>query len=152
MPLTFEKFNPDTDTREYLKLIDDNMSVIRGKFVQSFLKRGDKSQLSKFLKSSELFTIKADGEVAGFLVYTLKNPSALFIEQLQLKPQFRGQGFGTRALEFVEAKAKEAGCVQLALAVYASNSALHLYQRFGFKKVGYFRLVCWWIYNMRKNI
>lgn len=145
MSLTFEKFDTKIDVAEYLKLIDDNMRVIRGVCMHFFLKYKDKSQLWKFLKESVLYTIKVNGVVAGFVVYTNKG-QILFIEQLQLKPQFRGQGFGTRTLEFVEAKAKESGCVQLELAVYASNPARRLYERFGFKKVGLFRLIWWQIY------
>jgi ribosomal protein S18 acetylase RimI-like enzyme len=153
MPLTFEEFNVDTETKEYLELIDDNLRIIRGAFVHFFLRTGEKKFLQKLLDRSALFTIKANGELAGFISYTLtKSRSVAFIERFNLKTQFRGQGFGTRALEFVETKAKHSGCSRLELAVYASNPALHLYKRFGFKKIGFFRLVCWWIYRMRKDI
>ena len=153
MPLSFEEFNPATDDSEYLKLMDDNLRVIRGSFVHFFLGRGEKKRLQKFLAESALLTIRVNGELAGFIAYTLsKDGSMAFIERFNLKTGLRGQGFGTRALEFVEAEAKGLGCSRLELAVYASNPALRLYQRFGFKKEKLYRGVCWWIFSMKKDI
>lgn len=153
MPLTFDEFNAETDTEEYLRLVGDNMRVIRGEFEYFFLKNKERKQLPRFLKKSKMVTIKVDGELAGFVVYTfIKDRSTLVVEQLHLKPQFRGRGFGTQTLEFVENKAKELGCARLELGVYASNPALSLYTRFGFKKARFWWMVCWWIYLLRKNI
>ncbi|MEJ0053997.1 MAG: GNAT family N-acetyltransferase [bacterium] len=142
-----------TEENEYLELIDDNLRVIRGTFVHFFLRNGEKKRLRKFLRGSALLTIKVNGELAGFIAYTLiNNGSTAYIERFNLKARFRGQGFGTRTLEFVETKARESGCSRLELAVQASNPALRLYKRFGFKETGFFRGVCWWIYNMRKEL
>ncbi|MBI3573447.1 GNAT family N-acetyltransferase [Candidatus Kaiserbacteria bacterium] len=153
MQLTFDEFNADTDTEEYLRLTDDNLRLIRGDLTHFFLNIGEKKRLQGFLKNSVLFTIKVNHELAGFTAYTLiKDRRTALIERFNLKTRFRGQGFGTRALEFVEAKAKESGCSRLELAVYASNPALRLYKRFGFKKIGLFRGICWWIYRLRKDM
>jgi ribosomal protein S18 acetylase RimI-like enzyme len=153
MSLTFEPFNIQTDTEEYVNLLDANLRVIRGEFVQFFRRTIGREgrQFAQLLKKSKLLTIKVNGEVAGFIVYIVsKDRSTVFIEHFHLKPLFRGQGVGTRTLQFVEAQAKELGCTKLELEVYASNPALRLYKRFGFKRIGFFHGVCLWIYKMRK--
>lgn len=155
MHLTFEPFNIQVDAEEYKELLDVNLPVIRGEFVQ-FLRKTtgmEKRQFLQVLRKSKILTIKINEEIAGFIVYTIfKDRSTMFIEHFHLKSLFRGQGVGTRTLQFVETLAKKLECTKLELEVYASNPALRLYTRFGFKRIGFFHRVCWWIYRMRKTI
>ena len=73
-----------------------------------------------------------DGEMIG-LVETLLHPDHLWIENLAVKPQSQGQGFGRMLLAHVERRAVEHGCAEARLqtnAAFATNVALY-------KNVGY---------------
>jgi ribosomal protein S18 acetylase RimI-like enzyme len=68
-----------------------------------------------------------DGEMVG-LVETLLHPDHLWIENLAVKPQHQGNGFGRRLLAHVERRAVEHGCPEARLltnAAFATNVALY---------------------------
>jgi ribosomal protein S18 acetylase RimI-like enzyme len=57
-----------------------------------------------------------------------------FIDELYLRPEFRGQGWGRAALDFVSAQAKREGLRAIHLECERDNSnALRLYRSYGFK-------------------
>mmetsp|Transcript_23592 Transcript_23592/g.57128 ORF Transcript_23592/g.57128 Transcript_23592/m.57128 type:complete len:218 (+) Transcript_23592:126-779(+) len=56
-----------------------------------------------------------------------------YIEQLSVTSDARGQGVGTKLLQWCESTARARGCSTLALGVVAGNPAQRLYERFGFE-------------------
>eukprot|EP00932_Pfiesteria_piscicida_P018246 SRR837773.5104.p1 GENE.SRR837773.5104~~SRR837773.5104.p1 ORF type:complete len:130 (+),score=33.79 SRR837773.5104:57-392(+) len=65
------------------------------------------------------------------MIHTLK-PGEAYIEMLAVSPETRGQGVGTKLLQWAEKVAIERGATVLTLAVVAGNPAKGLYERFGF--------------------
>jgi ribosomal protein S18 acetylase RimI-like enzyme len=55
-----------------------------------------------------------------------------YIEMMSVLPEVRGQGIGTRLLQWCETRARECGAQTLTLGVVARNPAKRLYERFGF--------------------
>jgi ribosomal protein S18 acetylase RimI-like enzyme len=55
-----------------------------------------------------------------------------YIELLNVLPEVRGQGIGTRLLQYCEERARERGAQKLTLGVVDKNPAKNLYERFGF--------------------
>lgn len=55
---------------------------------------------------------------------------------MALLPEYRGKGIGTTLLREMLRITKEAGFGAVSLSVDPNNPALHLYSKFGFKKVG----------------
>ncbi|WP_307290138.1 GNAT family N-acetyltransferase [Bacillus sp. SORGH_AS_0510] len=55
---------------------------------------------------------------------------------MALLPAFRGKGIGKALLGEMLKVAKESGFGAVSLSVDPNNPALHLYQKFGFKKIG----------------
>ena len=55
-----------------------------------------------------------------------------YIEMMCVLSEVRGQGIGTRLLQFCEARARERNAHALTLGVVANNPAKRLYERFGF--------------------
>lgn len=67
--------------------------------------------------------------------YTIPN-QRVYLSRLVIKYEYRNQGIGSIITDFLIAKAKELGFVEIALGVDIDNfSALHLYQKKGFTKV-----------------
>jgi len=55
---------------------------------------------------------------------------------MAVSPEYRGQGIGTLLLNEMVKKAKDTGFTSVSLSVDPSNSALRLYERHGFVKIG----------------
>ncbi|MFC0273519.1 GNAT family N-acetyltransferase [Metabacillus herbersteinensis] len=55
---------------------------------------------------------------------------------LAILPEYRGKGIGTKLLKALMNEARVAGFKSISLSVDPTNSALHLYEKFGFKKEG----------------
>ncbi|MCS6989426.1 MAG: GNAT family N-acetyltransferase [Chloroherpetonaceae bacterium] len=74
-----------------------------------------------------------DEKPVGYASYRLEPPSA-FLSKLYLDPELHGRGFGRRALERIEAFAKENGASSIYLFVNKRNEkAIRAYLRFGFE-------------------
>lgn len=66
----------------------------------------------------------------------LSDPESLFISELCLLPEARGQGCGTQFLEYTKQSAITQGLSRVTLRVFSENvGAVCLYERFGFKRV-----------------
>ena len=73
-----------------------------------------------------------DCEVAGFCAFWLVLDE-IHINNLAIRPEFRGRGMGTALLHHVLAEARRLGAKRATLEVRASNdSARRLYERLGF--------------------
>ncbi len=57
-----------------------------------------------------------------------------FVDELYLREDFRGRGWGKKTMEFLEDSARELGIRTLHLGVVPGNPALHLYEKVGFHK------------------
>jgi GNAT superfamily N-acetyltransferase len=78
-----------------------------------------------------------DGEVAGFALYffnysTFLCRPGLYLEDLFVRPEYRGRGVGLNLLRALEQHARELGCGRLEWAVLDWNqSAIDFYLEFG---------------------
>jgi len=57
-----------------------------------------------------------------------------FVDELYLRQNYRGRGWGKKAMAFLEDAAREFGIRALHLGVVPGNPALHLYEKVGFHK------------------
>jgi ribosomal protein S18 acetylase RimI-like enzyme len=95
-----------------------------------------------FIKNAnygKLWLILLNGKVAGYLALTLgysfefKGRDA-FLDELYLKPEFRGKQLGAKAVDFAAEQAKTMGVKAIHLEVEQHNTAgLSLYRRYGFQ-------------------
>ena len=86
-----------------------------------------------------VWLIELDGETAGYLCvtvcYSLEFDGRFaLLDELYLKPAWRGQGIGSQAIGFAEGWSRGRGLAAIRLEVAHTNlRALELYQRQGFK-------------------
>lgn len=57
-----------------------------------------------------------------------------FVDEIYLRKDYRGRGWGKQAMFFLEDAARELGVRALHLGVVRGNPALHLYEKVGFRK------------------
>jgi len=68
-----------------------------------------------------------------------------WIDELFVRPELRGQGIGSKTLEFAAQAAREHGAKVLHLEVNRGNRAIHLYRRHGFADHDRYLLSKWLI-------
>lgn len=83
----------------------------------------------------EQWQVLHGGRRAGYCSLS-QDRHALFIRELHLLPEHRGQGVGGRVLERLATWAVERRLPALRLMVFRGNPARHLYLRHGFVEVG----------------
>ena len=90
------------------------------------------------------YGFEVDGDLAGYGMVSRSYSTetggiCLWIEDIYVQPQYRGQGIGTAFLQFVEGLG---GAVRLRLEAEPENErAMHVYRKAGFRELGYTQLI-----------
>lgn len=102
---------------------------------------GNVEDLERHLFSQEPYArvlmAEVDGQVAGFALYffnysTFLCKPGIYLEDLFIRPPFRGSGVGRALLEAVEQQAQERGCGRVEWSVLDWNTrAMRFYEEFG---------------------
>jgi len=114
---------------------DEALVLARGDY-ESLLPQGLATE------GQHLFTIQADGkpEVVGMLWFASRERSgrkSAYIYDFQVRPELRGKGHGTAALELLEKMLGDMKVTRVSLNVFGWNTgARALYERLGFRVVG----------------
>lgn len=89
-------------------------------------------------KGQILICITRDAEVIGYLWYKPDQKArSVFINDICILPQYRGQGYGKKTLNLLETTLAGKGFEQIGLRVAADNAPAHrLYQNSGFRETG----------------
>ena len=91
------------------------------------------------------YGFEVEGILAGYGMVTRSYSTerggiCVWIEDIYIKPEYRGQGIGAAFLQFVEAQ--NPGAVRLRLEAEPENEhAMHVYQKAGFRVLDYTQLV-----------
>jgi ribosomal protein S18 acetylase RimI-like enzyme len=84
----------------------------------------------------EVYILKVDGELAGFVILQICGSFKGYIQTLCIDNRLRGRGLGTKMLQFCEERILKIS-PNIFICVSSFNKrALELYQDFGFKLVG----------------
>nr|MCQ2958527.1 GNAT family N-acetyltransferase [Candidatus Gastranaerophilales bacterium] len=114
---------------------------LEDKTFSHLIKYDDVDEYTEYLMSKNISTYRVngkDGNMLGYYQVHTSFPQTLYIETLNLKPEFRGKktGFTTHAFEEITALAKKRGVKKLSLHVEVDNeTAIELYKRNGFEIV-----------------
>jgi len=86
-------------------------------------------------KDQYLFhVINETDAIIGMVWFGLRPNNEGFIYDFSIKEVFRGQGFGTRAMELLELEAKKHSIKKLVLRVFGHNiTAISLYKKMGYE-------------------
>jgi ribosomal protein S18 acetylase RimI-like enzyme len=97
----------------------------------------------------QVYIFEIDAVVIGYLVLTFGfsfeyRGRDAFIDELFIKPEYRGQGIGSSALDFAEDECKKAGVNALHLEVERDKvRTIELYRRHGFANNDRFLMTKW---------
>lgn len=98
--------------------------------------------------AGRVWLIQAEREAVGYLVLTLGYRLAYghyaFIDEIYIRPDYRSQGIGRRAIAFAEEMCRELGVAVLHLEVEQENTkARALYTALGFVDYQHYLMTCW---------
>jgi len=89
-------------------------------------------------KVGSIFVLKEDGSVVGMvsLLWTISTAlggKVAFLEDMIIKPEYRGKGYGKQLVDYAIAHAKKVTCKRITLLTDTDNDAAqHFYKRLGF--------------------
>lgn len=90
-----------------------------------------------------LYLLDFDGQTAGYLLTAVTysqeaGGKVVWIDEIYVKPDYRGKGIGGAAIKEIIDAAKRNGVARIRLEYEPDNTAaVRLYEKLGFKKLGY---------------
>ena len=99
-------------------------------------------RLKKLLETESIYIAKIENKIVGYIIIDVKEKDngfiryrkILSINTLCIDEKFRGQGIGTKMLEFAKRLGKEKNCTDMHLTVNPNNkNAIKVYENFGMK-------------------
>lgn len=139
----------EKDIDSLIKLLQEVLEIhanIRPDIFISGTTKYTRSDLLEKLATDEepiYVAVNENDEVMGYAFCALRNQpfstnmvpfKSLYIDDLCVDSNYRGQHIGEQLFEYVKAEAKRLGCYEITLAVWAGNDgAERFYDRIGFK-------------------
>jgi len=106
---------------------------------EKWTKKTALEKVKDYFKQNKIFVIEEDKKLIGFLVGSFFNwdtGKTAHLDEIIVKPEFRGKGFGIILIKNFEKYAKKVGAVKILLATNKQARAFHLYLRLGYKEDG----------------
>ncbi len=128
----------DSDSNEILNMMAEFYAIDE----YPFDRQESEKQLLKFINNSQLgriWLLKVDAKIIGYIVLAFGfsfefGGRDAFIDEFYIREPFRGKGFGTQALQYVEQQAKNLDVKALHLEVENQNTrAAKLYSQEDYK-------------------
>ncbi len=140
---------------ELLKQVGEVHHQIRPDLFRAGAQKYDEAALEALLKdpSRPIFIADQEGKVAGYCFCilqvtendpVLRDRKVLYIDDLCVDENIRGQGIATKLYEHTVAYARGLGCDAVTLNVWYGNDALKFYEKQGLKpqKIGMEFILC----------
>lgn len=87
-------------------------------------------------REREVYVARDDTGLAGFLILCMTGPFVGYIQTVCIDPARRGQGFGSRLVEFAEQRILKVSPNVFMCVSSFNHDARRLYERLGYKVVG----------------
>ena len=105
-------------------------------------------RLKKLLDTESIYIAKKENKIVGYIIINIiekdngfmRYRKLLSIDTLCVDEKYRGQGIGTRMLEFSKELGENSGCTDMHLTVNPQNiNAIKVYEKFGMEvdKIAY---------------
>lgn len=113
---------------------EEAVEVIKSQMIPYYRDLGlewdDKKKLNRY-KECSLWKIRVEEEIGFFMVY--EDERGIYLAELHIKPEKRGQGFGLETLAKIKDMAADLGYSEIRVGAFKNSPAYRLYLRAGFK-------------------
>ncbi len=99
-----------------------------------------REELGRCIQQGRVYVAEQDGLFAGWLRYGLFWDSIPFLNMLYLLEERRGQGIGTRMMQYWEDHMRRHGYAAVMTSTQSNEAAQHFYYRLGYVATGGFLL------------
>lgn len=94
-------------------------------------------ELIKSLDNYHVFVLVVNNVISGYIAYVIKSAPKrkIHIEQLVIKEDLRGKGYGKMLMNYLENVGKENNCERVELDCWIFNkNAINMYEHLGYEK------------------
>ncbi|MCK5449589.1 GNAT family N-acetyltransferase [Candidatus Pacearchaeota archaeon] len=102
---------------------------------------GEEFEMYLSKRDNTLLILEVGDEIAGYMSYMIKKnkyKNFAYLDDIFVKNEFRGQGYGKKLVRHFMKIAKEKGVEKMGLGTRVENkNGIKLYKKLGFKVIGY---------------
>ena len=95
-------------------------------------------RLSDCVNNHQVYVLTMDGTVVGVLRYSLFWQTIPFLDLIYLDETIRGQGWGSKMMDFWERQMAQLGYDHVMLSTQADETAQEFYRKLGYEPAGAF--------------
>ena len=92
--------------------------------------------LKKKISAKEVLVARCEGQIVGWLTYTLLYDTVPFVNLLVVAEGYRGKGLGTQLVRFWEDEGRRAGADAVMTSSMANEQGQHFWRKMGYRDVG----------------
>jgi len=130
------------DNNVYLEITMEKQEI-EIKFAENedylWLKEHDRHMTVQKIENEEVYVIKKNGEIIGWLRFNLFWDCVPFMNLIELKEEYRNKGIGTMLVKHWEEKMKEKGYNDVLTSTQSDEDAQHFYRKIGYSEIGGFK-------------
>ncbi len=129
MNLSFIK-STESDWQIVQSIIKEAVDTTNGLYIADT----DEKAIIKLIDTTELYLAKEGDQPVGVIAYSMTDPGVAYVEEVVVKPQFKGKGYGNQAMQWLTHHLKD--LKKITLVTHPHNTpAIRLYLKNGFKIV-----------------
>ena len=95
-------------------------------------------RLADCVNNNQVYVLELDGNVVGVLRYSLFWQTIPFLDLIYLDENIRGQGWGSKMMDFWERQMAQRGYDHVMLSTQADETAQEFYRKLGYEPAGAF--------------
>lgn len=129
MNLSFIK-STESDWQTVQAILQEAVDTTNGLYIA----HTSQEAIIKLINTCELYLIKEAEVPVGVIAYSMEDKEVAYVEEVVVKPQFKGKGYGHQAMQWLTNHLKDVK--KITLVTHPHNTpAIRLYLKNGFKIV-----------------
>lgn len=96
----------------------------------------DPSEIQRKIAAGQICVLTVKGEPIGLLRYSLFWDKIPFLNLIYFEKEYRGRGYGSRAMLWWESRMQEEGHPMVLLSTQSDEGAQHFYRKLGYRDTG----------------
>ncbi len=127
MNLSFIK-STESDWQTVQAILQEAVDTTNGLYIA----HTSQEEIVKLINTCELYLIKESDQPVGVIAYSMENKEVAYVEEVVIKPQYKGKGYGNQSMQWLMDHLKDVK--KITLVTHPHNTvAIRLYLKNGFR-------------------